>query len=117
MASPQRRLDERHELPAPFLLPSLKKLRPMMEMTHREDLDFGEFAAVVEQEAEVASRILREARSIAAGRDYRVDGVQHAVAMIGMSRVRRILETLTENVLEAESPQLYRPDSSSEAVA
>ena len=100
----QTRIDRPHGPPSPHLLPSLAVIRELLDVLEDEEVDYAAFCAQVQEHAAIASRILGLANSAVSG-SRRAIGLQHAVALIGLGRVRRILESLQGRV-EAEDARM-----------
>lgn len=91
-----RRIDQPQEVGAPVQLPAFLELQKLMNAIADEEVDFAEFCVALRDVPQVKSMIFRDARSIVAGRVNRIENLKHAVAMLGLNKVRAILEHLAE---------------------
>jgi len=91
-----RRFDKQHpSIPTPYTLPDHRVLAALLELTNRHDLDYASFCREAQNEVAITSQIMRAARAIRAGRENGVEDLRHAVAIIGLRRVRSILESMS----------------------
>lgn len=93
-----RRFDNKHQVPAPHTLPDFRVLQALTELTNIDDLDYEEFCQAAETEPVIIHRIMRAARAIRAGRENGVEELRHAIAIIGLRRVKEILEKISRDV-------------------
>ncbi|MEZ6130990.1 MAG: HDOD domain-containing protein [Planctomycetaceae bacterium] len=113
MSQEARRFDSAQTIPVPHVLPALKDITPLIEMTDLDDVDFATFCSEVEKHEVIAGQIMRAARSVGTGRGDTVNNLRHAVALIGMRRIHNILDTLRQRVEDkerfAQSNESYGP--------
>jgi len=102
MSDAKRRFDDAHSIPVPHVLPSLRELNPLLEMADYEELDFGTFCGLVENQPLISSQIMRAARAIGAGRENGIQSLRHAVAIIGLRRVHDILDVVRQRIEDKE---------------
>lgn len=91
-----RRIDQPERLTAPHQLPAFQDLQRLMNAIQDEEVDFTNFCDALTDVPQVKKLILRDARSILAGRGNRIETVKHAVAMLGLRRIRLMLSQLAE---------------------
>lgn len=91
-----RRIDQAERLAAPHQLPAFRDLQRLMNAIQDEEVDFTKFCDVLGDVPQVKNLILRDARSILSGRGNRIETVKHAVAMLGLRKIRLMLNQLAE---------------------
>lgn len=89
-----QRFDNQHSIPVPHSLQSHRIVNTLLDLTRRNDLDYSRFCEIAEGEPWIASRIMRDARSILAGRQNGIKGLRHALAFLGLRRAEEILLAL-----------------------
>lgn len=91
-----RRIDQPEAVAAPHQLPAFQDLQRLMNAIRDEEVDLTTFCDVLGDVPQVKNLILRDARSILAGRGNRIETVKHAVAMLGLRKIRLMLAQLAE---------------------
>ena len=86
-----QRFDDQHSIPVPHSLPHHRIVNTLLDLTSRHDLDYSRFCEIAEGEPWIASRIMRDARSILAGRENGIESLRHALAFIGLRRAQEML--------------------------
>lgn len=92
----KRRIDRPQELGPPVQLPAFRELQKLMSAIADENVDFTEFCTALRDVPQVKKVILRDAHSALSGRVNRIENLKHAVAMLGLNKVRAILAQLAE---------------------
>jgi c-di-GMP-related signal transduction protein len=99
-----QRIDDQHSIPTPYSLSSHRIVNTLLDLTRRSDLDYSRFCEIAEGEPWIAWRIMRDARSILAGRENGIERLRHALAFIGLRRAQDILIALDRELRDA-APQ------------
>lgn len=94
MSNLNRRIDGPHKGPEPVVE---FRIAELLRMLDRDDVDFRQFSAALAGNKRAAERILRTVQSIAFGRYRSIESLQHAVALIGLRRVRASLVQLRQH--------------------
>lgn len=92
----QRRIDQPQQLAPPHQLPAFRDLQMLINAIQDEEVDFAQFCVVLGDVPHVKKLILRDAQSILAGRTNRIENLKHAVAMLGLRKIRLMLAQLAE---------------------
>lgn len=92
----KHRIDQAERLSAPHQLPAFQDLQRLSNAIEDEEADFKKFCETVGEVPQVKNLIFRDARSILAGRGSRIETIRHAVAMLGVRRIRGMLAQLSE---------------------
>ena len=90
------RIDQPEQLAAPYQLPAFRELQKLMDAIKDEEGDFTNFCDAVGDVPQVKKLILRDAGSILSSRGNRIDSIKHAVAMLGVRRIRSMLNELAK---------------------
>lgn len=112
-----RRIDQAERLSAPHQLPAFQDLQRLSNAIRDEEVDFTKFCETLGEVPQVKNLILRDARSILAGSGNRIETVRHAVAMLGLRKIRMMLNQLSEPYEDSTPEQPEQPDSSDDKVA
>jgi len=98
----ERRHDRPHELASPHfsMHPLLADVQEMIEMCQDDHLPLQELARFMGQRPIVEATILRAANSVLIGSSRQVQSVRHALVLMGMERVRTLLDELKQIAME-----------------
>ncbi|MEP3482256.1 MAG: HDOD domain-containing protein [Fuerstiella sp.] len=108
----KHRIDQPERLSAPYQLPAFRDLERLSNAIRDEEVDFTKFCETLGEVPQVKNLILRDARSILAGSGSRIETTRHAVAMLGLRRIRLMLSQLAEPYedLTTEDHDLFKKE-------
>ncbi|WP_437187493.1 HDOD domain-containing protein [Planctomicrobium sp. SH668] len=82
--------------------PPLDDLHAMLEIVQEDDVDFYRLAAVMERSPLLSTTIIRAANSVEHGSTRQVKTMRHALILIGLVRIRAILQNLLPTAVKTE---------------
>ena len=102
----ERRRDEAHAVKPPHFqtLPSLGEVQLLIDLTFNEDVDFEVLAAEVAARASIKALVFRAANGIGIGAVREIRSLRHALAILGLARVRELLYALRSDVSQSQGP-------------
>lgn len=93
----ERRKDTAHELPAPHfpLQIAPQDAQQLLVLAGQDDVDFEKLATAMDAYGLIAGIMIRAANSVSLGAVQQVRSLRHALAILGLQRIRTMLSDLT----------------------
>lgn len=99
----ERRHDVPHGIPAPHSSPvSRADVQAVLQVLQDEDVDYDTIAAALEGRPGIASLLQRLASSIGLGAGQPVRSMRHALAILGLQRIRSTVASLSRGAEDRE---------------
>lgn len=94
------RRDNAHALHGPHFqnLPSLEDVQHLITVAFQDDVNFETLACEISECSHVDEYITRAANAVSLGTLYEIRSLRHALAILGLDRIRDILSALKDDV-------------------
>jgi HD-like signal output (HDOD) protein len=88
-----------HDIPAPHFStqPSREDLQELLELVQTDEVDFDDIVQKLENRGLISATLIRTANSIGVGSIHQARSLKHALAILGLRRIREVLRALLDD--------------------
>lgn len=98
----ERRKDASHEPVGPHfqMFPTVEEVGEILLMADNDRIRLQQIAEAIESRPMIAAAVMKTVNAVSVGAPRQIHSVRHALAMIGMQRVREILLEVQHEAVE-----------------